>query len=428
MHVLFAEGLADDGFLAEHVEGEDELRSRAGEWPLQRASAATGLREEEIAGFARLLAEGPTFLKVGPGSQRHADAGTGVRAAILLPAVTGAWRHPGGGALVHSASAFAHPDAKMAKPELRGDRPQREVNMVLLGKALAGTLDEHPPLSALVVHSSNPAVVVPDSRSVRGGLARDDLFTVVLEQFMTETASYADVVLPATTQLEHLDVLWSWGHYYLTLNLPAIAPRGQSRPNTEIFRMLAATMGEDDVVFRDKAFADDDEALLATYLASYPDDVVEQLRDQGFAKVSKGRRTGSTIKVGGTRLLVPDGRDLVPDDGRFTLLTPKSHHFLNSTFVNHARLAHMAGVPRVRMAASDAARLGIADGTSVRLRNEHGDVVVDAEPGDDVLPGTLVLFSNWWGRAGPNSLTGQDVLADLAGAPIFSPRVELVVD
>ena len=427
MHVLFAEGLADDAFLDEHTEGADELRARAAEWPLSRAAAATGLREEAIESFARLLAEGPTFLKIGPGAQRHADAGTGIRAAIMLPAVTGAWRHQGGGVLVHSAGAFAHPEAKMAKPELRGDRPQRNVNMVLLGRALAGTLDDNGPLTGLVVYNSNPAVVVPDSASVRAGLAREDLFTIAIEQFPTETVSFADVVLPATTQLEHLDAIWSWGHYYLTLNLPAIAPRGQSRPNTEIFRMLAATMADDDPRFADKGFADDDEALLATYLAAYPDDIVEQLRDQGFAKLAVPKRSGSKIKLSTGAMPAPDGRDPEPDDGRFTLLTPKSHHFLNSTFVNHGRLAHMAGGPRVRMAGPDAARLGIVDGATVRLRNEHGEVIVDAELGDDVLEGTLVLFSNWWGPAGPNSLTGQDVLADLAGAPIFSPRVELTV-
>ena len=432
MHVLFAEGLADDAFLAEHAEGVDELRARAAEWPLARSSAATGLSADEIAGFARLLAAGPTFLKVGPGAQRHADAGTGIRAAIMLPAVTGAWRHPGGGALVHSASAFAHPEAKMAKPELRGDRPTRTINMIQLGRALAGTLDEHPPLTGLLVFNSNPAVVVPDSRSVIAGLAREDLFTVVLEHFMTDTARYADVVLPATTQLEHLDVLWSWGHYYLALNEPAIAPRGQSLPNTEIFRMLAATMTEDDARFADKAFAEDDEALLATYLAAYPDAVVEQLRDRGFAKLVVPPRSRSKIKLSTDQLPVPDGRDPAADDGRFTLLTPKSHHFLNSTFVNHGRLAHMAGSPRVRIAAADAARLGVGDGGAVRLRNEHGEVAVGAEIGDDVLEGTLVLLSNWWhsgfaGRSAANTLTGQDV-ADMAGAPIFSPRVELVTD
>ncbi len=266
---------------------------------------------------------------------------------------------------------------------------------------------------------------------VRAGLAREDLFTLAIEQFPTETVSYADVVLPATTQLEHLDVLWSWGHYYLTLNRPAIAPRGQSRPNTEIFRMLAATMAEDDLRFADKAFAEDDETLLATYLSAYPDDVVERLHEHGWAKLAVPERSPSKIRLSGDRMPVPDGTDPLPDDGRFTLLTPKSHHFLNSTFVNHERLAHMAGPPRVRMSAGDAARLGVSDGASLRLRNEHGEIDVDAEVSDDVLDGTLVLLSNWWhstfaGGAGANSLTGQD-LADLGGAPILTARVEVVM-
>ena len=431
MHVLFAEGLSDDSFLAEHTTGADELRARAAEWPLSRAAAATGLREDEIDQFARLLAEGPTFMKVGPGAQRHVDAGQGVRAAVMLPAVTGAWRHRGGGVLVHSAGAFAHPEAKMAQPELRAGRPERSVNMVQLGRALAGTLDGQPPLTGLFVYNGNPVVVAPDTNAIRAGLSREDLFTVALEQFATETVSYADVVLPATTQLEHLDVLWSWGHYYLTLNRPAIAPRGQSRPNTEIFRMLAAVMADVDERFADKALAEDDDALLTTYLAAYPDDVVEQLHERGWAKLAMPERARSKIKLSGDRLPVPEGRDPAPDDGRFTLLTPKSHHFLNSTFVNHARLAHMAGSPRVRMAAADAVRLGLADGTTVRLRSEHGEIGIEAEVGDEVLEGTLVLLSNWWHSAfpegrGANVLTGQD-LADIGGAPVFTPRVEVLL-
>jgi anaerobic selenocysteine-containing dehydrogenase len=267
------------------------------------------------------------------------------------------------------------------------------------------------------------------------GLGREELFVTALEQFPTETAAFADVILPATTQLEHLDVLWSWGHRYLTLNRPAIAPRGLSRPNTEIFRMLANVMADVDERFSHKSFADDDEELLATYLAAYPIEVADGVRERGWAKVVVSERPGVKVDLRSDRAgalgldAVPDGRDPEPDDGRFTVVTPKSHHFLNSTFVNHARLHRMAGAPVVRIASADASRLGVTEGARVKLRSESGEIEVAAEVADDVLVGTLVLLSNWWGGdfaggAGVNVLTSQR-LADVGGAPVFTPRVEL---
>jgi anaerobic selenocysteine-containing dehydrogenase len=438
MHVLFTEGLADDEFLASECDGADELRARAMEWALPRAARATGLAEQDIVDFARLLAAGPAFVKVGPGAQRHADAGEGVRAAIMLPAVTGAWRHRGGGALVASAGVFPMPERAMARPDLRGDRPKRAVNMVQLGRALAGELDDGaPPITALLVYAANPMVVAPDTNAVRAGMQRDDLFTVVLEQFPTETALLADVVLPATTQLEHLDVVWSWGHQYLTLNRPAVAPRGQSRPNTEIFRMLAATMADVEPALRDDSLRDDDETLLATYLAAYPASVHDELFERGWVKwapppakhppkIALRSNVAASLGLGA----VPIARD-PDDDDRVVVLTPKSHHFLNSQFVNHERLRHMAGDPQVIVASSDATSRAIADGDRVRLRNEHGEVAVVATVSDDVPAGTVVLLSNWWqrdlpGGAAANALTGQD-LADLGGAPILTPRAELLL-
>ena len=347
MHVLFAEGLADDAFLDEHTEGADELRARAAEWPLSPRLRRQVSAKRTSRSFARLLAEGPTFLKIGPGAQRHADAGTGIRAAIMLPAVTGAWRHQGGGVLVHSAGAFAHPEAKMAKPELRGDRPQRNVNMVLLGQALAGTLDDNGPLTGLVVYNSNPAVVVPDSASVRAGLAREDLFTVAIEQFPTETVSFADVVLPATTQLEHPRCDLVVGPLLPDAQPARRSLRGARAVRTprssgcSLRRWPMTTRGSPT-----RGSPTTTRHCSRRTCAAYPDDIVEQLRDQGFAKLAVPKRSGSKIKLSTGAVPAPDGRDPEPDDGRFTLLTPKSHHFLNSTFVNHGRLAHMAGGPQ----------------------------------------------------------------------------------
>ena len=281
LHVIFAEGLEDAEFLAERTVGADELRARAMEWPVARAARATGLSADAITDLARRLAAArPAFIKLGPGAQRHADAGQAFRAILCLPAVTGAWRYAGGGAHVHSARTFPDRGAAMERPDLRPDGdPPRVVNQVQLGRALAGTYDDGGPIAALCIANTNPAVVNPDSGSVLAGLAREDLFTVVAEQFMTDTARYADVVLPATTQLEHLDVVKSWGHRYLTLNQPAIAPLGQSQPNTEIFRRIAAVMGLDH-----PALQDSDEALLATYLEGYDPADVDQLWERGLGQ------------------------------------------------------------------------------------------------------------------------------------------------
>ena len=244
---------------------------------------------------------------------------------------------------MHSANTFPGRGSAMERPDLRPPgAPTRVVNQVQLGRALAGTYDDQGPVAALCVANTNPAVVCPDSGAVLAGLAREDLFTVVLEQFMTDTARYADVVLPATTQLEHLDVVKSWGHRYLTLNRPAIEPRGQSRPNTEIFRMMAAALGLDH-----PALADSDDVLLATYLDGYDAETVAQLHEQGWVKVRPAEDARTKVMLRSEAMArmgldpLPDAPDgPAPSDGSpppggpaepLLVLTPKSHHFLNST-------------------------------------------------------------------------------------------------
>jgi anaerobic selenocysteine-containing dehydrogenase len=429
LHVIFAEGLDDAEFLESRTEGADDLRARAAEWPVERAAAATGLAPDAIADFARRFAAAqPAFIKLGPGAQRHARSGQAFRAVLALPAVTGAWRHLGGGAHVHSAGAFADAGAAMERPELRTGAA-RPVNMVQLGRALAGTVDEHGPIDALVVYNSNPAVICPDSAAVRAGLARDDLFTVVADHVPTETVAYADVVLPATTQLEHLDVLWSWGHRYLTMNWPAIAPVGQAKSNTELFRLLAAEMGLDH-----PALQDDDETLVATYLAAFDDATRAALTERGWAKVTPRVDPDSKVWLR-NNVMTQFGLDPVPDaddadaDDRFIVVTPKSHHFLNSSFVDHDRLRRMAVPASAQLSPVDATRLAVADGALVQIQSEHGTIATTVLVSDDILPGTVVIPSNWWhhdfpGGLGPNALTGQD-LTDLGTAPQFTVRAHI---
>ena len=385
LHVIFAKGWEDTDFLTERTTGADDLRARAAEWPVERAAAATGLPEAAITDLASRFAQArSSFIKLGPGAQRHADAGQAFRAILCLPAVTGAWRHPGGGAHVHSASTFPGRASAMERPDLRPPgAPTRAVNQVQIGRALAGTYDGLGPVAALCIANTNPAVVCPDSGAVLSGLAREDLFTVVLEQFMTDTARFADVVLPATTQLEHLDVVKSWGHRYLTLNRPAVAPRGESKPNTEIYRMIAAALGVDH-----PALSDSDDVLLATYLEGYDAETVAQLHEQGWVKVRPAEDARAKVMLR-SEAMGRMGLDPLPDapDGPASsagdppatgpgepllVLTPKSHHFLNSTAVNHHRLRKMAGEPSLLLAPVDADARDLVDGQLACLRSEHG--------------------------------------------------------
>lgn len=425
LHVLFAEGLEDRDYLEAHTVGADDLRARAAQWPVARAALATGLDPAVISDLARLWGRArPGFIKLGPGANRHAHSGQAFRAVLALPAVTGAWQYPGGGAHVHTASAFPDRGEAMTRPDLRATPPERAVPMTELGAALQRDI------GALVVYNCNPAVVCPDTTAVTRGLAREDLFTVALELMPTDTVAYADVVLPATTQLEHVDVLWSWGHYYLSLNRPAIAPRGQARPNTEIFRMLATTMG-----FDEPALLEDDETLLATYLEGCTAEQRTALEARGFVKLPVRHAPDAKAMLRADSLAELAGVDAVPDapdaaaldgDG-LVLITPKAHHFLNSQLVNHERLRKAAGRPVALLAASDAAAAGVADGAAVRLGNEHGSLTLDATVSDLVLAGTVVVVDNWWhedfpsGR-GVNVLTGQS-RTDLGAAPIFTARV-----
>ena len=367
LNVIFGDGLEDAEFLAERTVGADELRARAEEWPVDRVARATGVPASSIVELAHLWAAAkPGFLKLGPGANHGAHSGQAFRAVLALPAATGAWRYPGGGAHVHSVGAFADRSATMSRPDLRAAPATRTVSMAAMGEAF-----NDPTIGAVVVYNCNPAVVCPDTSSVTRGLAREDLFTVVLELMPTDTMAYADVVLPATTQLEHLDVLWSWGHRYLSLNRPAVPPGGEAKANTEIFRRLAAAMGLDD-----PALADDDETLLATYLEGYTPEQRAALLAQGFVKMEPSTPPDAKVQLRSDGLAAMTGVDALPTaedapeaDGRLVLITPKSHHFLNSQLVNHPRLRKAAGGAVALVAPSDAADADLAQGGRAVLAN-----------------------------------------------------------
>jgi anaerobic selenocysteine-containing dehydrogenase len=300
------------------------------------------------------------------------------------------------------------------------------------------------------VWASNPASIAPDQGKVLRGLARDDLHTVVLEHFLTDTARFADVVLPATMQLEHLDLHWSWGHHYVTLNEPAIAPVGECLPNSEIFRRLAAKLGLDDPAFRET-----DQAMLDAVLAGAPESIdAADLLDRGFTKIDLGQGVLPHAE-GGFR--TPSGKlelraDALADQGidplpfyeppaevadevlaarlPLALLTPKTHLFLNSTFANGVRQHAAQPQPRVYLNATDAAPRGISDGDQVRVANDRGAFQCTVIVSDEARPGVVVAPMGWWntdyeGGVSPQVTTPQ-LLTRLGDAPTFNDcRVEV---
>ncbi len=448
MHVILAEGLHDADYLARHALGLDELRERAAVFPPERVAELTGVPADEVVELARAYAtSAPQAIRTLIGMGHHERAAMTLRTIACLPALVGAWRHLGGGLAATTAWAAWDPldtDA-LQRPEL--ERPSvREVNMVQLGRALTAL---EPPIRALVVYNSNPATIAPDQERVREGLRRDDLFTVVIEQFVTDTAAHADVVLPATTQLEHLDLVPSWGSPYLTLNRPAIAPLGEALPNSEIFRLLAGRLGMDAALF-----AETDEELVRAALASghpYLEGVTwERLLEDGYARVAlpddwRPYAEGGFATPSGKVELVSSrfadaGLDPLPAHvpaaespagdaalaGRYPLqlLTAKwSLHYLNSQYANLPRHRAAEGELPVFLAAADAERRGIVDGAPVRVVNDRGSLVGTARVGSVVPVGVVAVPSGWWASLSPggtsaNALT-PDTLTDLGGGCAF---------
>ena len=436
MRAVVDAGLQDEDWCRAHADGYDELIEALNDWPVERAAEVSGVDGEAIARVGREFAETqPALLRLGVGAQRHMGAPTAYRTLAALPALVGAWRHRGGGcSYIPTATAAAVSAAPLQRADLR---PQdvRTINMSQVGDALT---DLEPPVKALVVWNSNPAAIAPEQGKVLAGLRRDNLFTVVLEQFMTDTAAHADVVLPATTQLEHLDVVFSWGHQYLTWNEPAIEPIPEAKPNTEIFRLLAERLG-----LGDPCFKDSDEELIDQLLAGARDGVsLDGLRERGWVKLDLGQ--GPTPHAEGSfgtatgkmhlsaeyepPLEVAD-KDLA---GRFplALITPKTHLFLNSTFANQERQHSAQPSPAVVVHPDDARTRGIADGASVRVFNERGDFTCTAQVSDDATPGVLVAPMGWWNADWPGGRAAQattrQALTKSGNAPIFNDnRVQL---
>ena len=457
MHVLFARDLVDHDYIARYTIGVEQLRARAAEWTVERAADVTGVPAATITDLA--LAYGAAragYIRLNYGLQRHAGGGMAVRNIACLPALTGHWRRAGGGVNLSTSGAFAFDKAALQRPEL--GPPARTINMSLLGDALtqpdAGV--GGPPVQALVVYNSNPAAVAPDASAVRRGLAREDLFTVVLEHFLTDTADWADYVLPATTQLEHWDVHTAYGHYNASLNKPAIAPVGESLPNTEIFRRLAAVMHLDEPCLRDDDITMIRQALTSNHAAM--DGVTfEQLADRGWVRLNLPRpwlpfAEGNFPTPSGrcefvSSRLADLGLDPVPTyiapyesaesdpllAKRFPLqlISSPAHQFLNTTFVNVASLRRAAREPECIMHPGDAGLRGIAEGQLVEVANDRGAFQARVKVSEGIRPGVIWAPSIWWSKLSPdgrnvNETTSQR-LTDLGEGPVFYDNLVEVV-
>jgi anaerobic selenocysteine-containing dehydrogenase len=450
MRAILDAGLIDYEWCREHADGLEELIARLGERTVAEWAELCGVDAEVVARLGREFAgTQPALLRLGVGAQRHLGAPIAYRTIACLPALAGAWRHRGGGlSYIPTATAAALSSTILDGAELR-EAPSRAINMSALGDALTDP-ELDPPVRALVVWSSNPATIAPDQERVLAGLRREDLHTVVIEQFMTDTAAYADVVLPATTQLEHLDGVFSWGHHYYTLNEPAIEPLGEAKPTTEAFRLLAARMGLDDPAFRET----DDELLQRLLEDGRGGVTLESLRERGWQKIELGQ--GPTPHAEGN-FLTPTGRlglqaGWLADAGVDTLpffdppaevsdaelakryplamVTPKTHLFLSSTFANQRRQHSAQPEPYVVVSPADAGDRAIEDGAVVRVFNDRGAFTCRARVSDETRDGVLVAPMGWWRADYPDGRAAQATtsqrLTALGDAPTFNDnRVEL---
>jgi anaerobic selenocysteine-containing dehydrogenase len=469
MNVIIDEGLVDRDYVDKYTVGYEELRDRAAQFPPDKVAALTGVASDDVRRLAREFATTqPSVIRMGVAIERHAGGGNAVRALSCLPALVGSWRHCGGGILHMPIWAFPVKWDAVSRPDwIRAGTPV--VNQWRLGPALVGELPLRAPIRSLFVFNSNPMVVAPEQEKIERGLARDDLFTVVSEQFLTDTALYADIVLPATTQLEQFDIMFSWGHMYLTLNEPAIAPRGEAVPNTELFRRLAAAMGFNDPYWQ----RGDEEMAMAALDWNHPALAgidLASLRRAGYARLNVGtpdnfvpHRYGSfptpsgkcefksSIAIGGN-LVLPLFRqgyaaeqsgetldplpDFVPPNEStatnatlarrypLNMLSPKSHAFLNSSYANLPTQRHHAGEQKVLINPDDAAARGIVAGDLVRVFNDRGVFEAEAEVSTDAMTGVVVAPMGYWPRHSRSRRTVNAInppaFADYGHAPTFS--------
>ncbi len=446
MHVLIEEGLIDRDYVSRYTLGFELLEQRIKDHPPEWAAKTCGITVAEVVQLARDFGTvKPAAIRLNYGMQRHAGGGMAARTIACLPALTGAWRDPAGGILLTTADNYHFDHAKLERPDLMPAKRPRVINHSRLGEALTAA---EPPVRAVIVYNNNPVAVCPDSNKVLAGFAREDLFCVVMDSFLTDTADYADIVLPATTQLEHTDIHKSYGHLYVLANNAAIAPVGESLPNVEVFRRLAARMG-----YTEECFRDTDDELARQAIGSGHANLAgidwETLKREGwqrlalpktFAPFAKGNfHTPSGKCEFYSEALKGQGLDPLPfynppaelpssnpELARkypLNFLSPPVRNFLNSSFANLQRFRDAEGEPSLELHSADAAPRGIRDGDMARVFNDRGSFTLRARVNDKPRRGVVVAPSVWWrkfarDRRNANDLTSQRI-ADMGGAATF---------
>jgi anaerobic selenocysteine-containing dehydrogenase len=418
LNVVLAEGREDRDFIERATFGWEAFRQRILAFPPARAAEVTGIPASAIVDLGRRLATTrPTGIRIGIGIQRHGGGGMAVRTITCIPGVTGDWTHAGGGVSYDTRGFYGLDWAALWRDDLRSG-PTRVLEMTRLGEVLLDLRD--PPVDALFVCASNPMASVPNQAKVRHGLARDDLFTVVVEHFLTDTARHADVVLPATMAIEHQDLLIAYGHLYLSWNEPAVAPPGECLPTTEILRRLARALGLDV-----PALYESDETMARQLLASGHPSLagitLEELKSRGYVRLRypepfvpfahgfptssgklefvSGRMAAAGLDpvAGYTPAYEASQQDTALARAYpLALVTPANHYFLNSIFANVARQRQRAGPATLLIHPDDAAPRGIADGDEVRVANGRGSFLAAAEVSDRVRPGVVASTKGRW--------------------------------
>ena len=443
MHELISNDWLDHDYIAKHTLGWEQLKARALQWSPQRAAQVCGVSQAQIMSLARdygmsFARQTPAAIRLNYGMQRVRGGGNATRAVACLPALIGAWRHRAGGLLMSSSGMFPVNKNALQRPDLLAGRNPRTVNMSTIGNDLLreSSAEFGPQIQALLVYNSNPVAVAPESAKVVQGFAREDLFTVVLEHFQTDTADYADYILPATTQLEHWDVHLSYGHTDVTLNQPAIAPVGQAKPNTQIFRELAACMG-----YTEPCFEDSDVQMCRAAFEGKVD--FDQLLQDGFAPLSVadapfaqgGFPTPSGQCEFVSARLIAMGQDGLPDHVAnyealgssaqypLAMISPPARNFLNSSFVNVKSLRDMEGEPVLEMHTNDASTRRISEGQTVRVFNDRGSYHCKVRISPRARVGVVNGLGIWWRKLGlhgtnVNQVTSQH-LTDMGRGPVF---------
>ncbi|MBM7661368.1 anaerobic selenocysteine-containing dehydrogenase [Bacillus mesophilus] len=441
MHILFAENLVDDHFLEQYTLGHEELREHVKIYNPASVSKITGVPVDDLYKLARIYGNtSPSFIRIGNGPQHHDQGGMCIRTIACLPALTGQWLLKGGGAIKGNGGYLAHNADSLQRFDLLQNKNTRVINMNQLGRAL---LDSNPPIQSLYVYGTNPAVVAPEGNKVRLGLEREDLFVVVHELFLTETAKYADIVLPATSAFENTDFYTSYWHHYIQIQEPVIERYGESKSNVEVFQLLSKAIG-----FEDSCLYETEAELISQALDytsnSYIEGITyERLVEQKYMKANiKPLLPGKLMTPSGNIELyskqmeehgyppLPTYEPIVHDgDYPFLFIPGPNHNYINSTFSNNEKHISLEKEPRLFINVYDASTLSISDGDYVKIWNSRGNCVLKASVGENVLPGVVVTQGLWADLPNTkqlvNSLT-PDRVADMGnGATFFSCRVDV---